>query len=100
MWLDAQRHEASREELLLFQQDGLPITDFTFALPQQCYQQLRINLERLRRLSAQRAEHLLPTNVAASSIRLYRGDEVIWRTRTELTYVAPDSPDGIKTQSG
>ncbi len=51
--------------------------------PAQRLLQVRINLERLRWLNAQRADYLLLVNIAGASVRLYRGEEVIWESRVQ-----------------
>jgi murein L,D-transpeptidase YcbB/YkuD len=51
--------------------------------PAQRLLQVRINLERLRWINAQRSDYLLLVNSAGASVRLYRGDEIIWESRVQ-----------------
>ncbi|MDO8272357.1 MAG: L,D-transpeptidase family protein [Gammaproteobacteria bacterium] len=51
--------------------------------PAQRLLQVRINLERLRWLNAQRDDYLLLVNIAGASVRLYRGEEIIWESRVQ-----------------
>lgn len=51
--------------------------------PAQRLLQVRINLERLRWLSAQRSDYLVLVNIAGGSVRLYRGEDVIWESRVQ-----------------
>ena len=66
--------------------DGI-VGAFTLAAlnkpPAQRLLQVRINLERLRWLNAQRDDYLLLVNIAGASVRLYRGDEIIWESRVQ-----------------
>lgn len=51
--------------------------------PAQRLLQVRINLERLRWLSAQRSDYLVLVNIAGGSVRLYRDEDVIWESRVQ-----------------
>ncbi|MEK7259119.1 MAG: L,D-transpeptidase family protein [Pseudomonadota bacterium] len=51
--------------------------------PAQRLLQVRINLERLRWLNAQRDDYLLLVNIAGASVRLYREEEIIWESRVQ-----------------
>lgn len=66
--------------------DGI-VGAFTLAAlnkpPAQRLLQVRINLERLRWLNAQRDDYLLLVNIAGASVRLYRGEEIIWASRVQ-----------------
>lgn len=51
--------------------------------PAQRLLQVRINLERLRWINAQRVDYLVLVNIAGASVRLYRGEEIIWESRVQ-----------------
>ena len=51
--------------------------------PEQRLRQVRINLERLRWISAQREEHLLLVNIAGGRVRLFRNEEIVWASRVQ-----------------
>jgi len=66
--------------------DGIVGTRTLAALnmtPAQRLLHVRINLERLRWISAQRNDYLLLVNIAGASVRLYRGEEIIWESRVQ-----------------
>jgi len=51
--------------------------------PQQRLQIMRINLERLRWLDAQRGDHALLVNIASGMAMLLRGNESVWLARVQ-----------------
>ncbi len=51
--------------------------------PAQRLQQVRLNLERLRWINAQRGEFLLLINVASGQIQLMRGNDLLWQARAQ-----------------
>ncbi|WP_022963826.1 L,D-transpeptidase family protein [Halopseudomonas pelagia] len=52
--------------------------------PAQRVQQVRINLERLRWVNAQRSDYLLLINVASARLQLMRGNDTLWRARAQV----------------
>jgi L,D-transpeptidase YcbB len=73
-----------------------PLTLVALNTPRdQRLQQVRINLERLRWLNAQRQDYLLLVNIAASNIRLYRGEVLVWQSRVQTGRPARPTPTMI-----
>ncbi|MFO7705529.1 MAG: L,D-transpeptidase family protein [Halopseudomonas sp.] len=52
--------------------------------PAQRVQQVRINLERLRWVNAQRSDYLLLINVASGHLQLMRGNLTLWQARAQV----------------
>lgn len=55
-------------------------------------QQVRINLERLRWLSALRDEYVVQVNSAGGDIRLYRGQDRLWASRVQVGTKSRQTP--------
>lgn len=60
--------------------------------PRQRVQQVRINLERLRWINAQRHDYLLLVNIASGDVQLMRGDQLIWRARAQTGRASRRTP--------
>lgn len=60
--------------------------------PEQRLRQVRINLERLRWIAAQREDYLLLVNIAGGRVRLYRGEEIVWASRVQTGRPARPTP--------
>ncbi|QJD58623.1 L,D-transpeptidase family protein [Pseudomonas sp. gcc21] len=55
-------------------------------------QQVRINLERLRWLSALKEDYAVLVNSAGGDVRLYRGDERVWASRVQVGTQSRQTP--------
>lgn len=51
--------------------------------PQQRLRKIRINLERLRWIAAQREDYLLLVNIAGGRLSLFRGEDIVWSSRVQ-----------------
>lgn len=60
--------------------------------PEQRLLKVRINLERLRWISAQRKDYLLLVNIAGGRVRLFRGEEIVWESRVQTGRPARPTP--------
>lgn len=66
--------------------DGIIGTQTLAALnitAQQRLRKIRINLERLRWIEAQRQDYLLLVNIAGGRLSLFRGEEIVWASRVQ-----------------
>lgn len=65
--------------------------------PQQRLLKIRINLERLRWIAAQREDYLLLVNIAGGRVRLLRGEETIWESRVQTGRPARPTPSLVSS---
>lgn len=89
------------EAVRLFQvRHGLPVDGIIGPLtlkalnvaPAQRVQQVRINLERLRWVNAQRSDYLLLINVASGRLQLLRGHDTLWQARAQVGRASRPTP--------
>lgn len=65
--------------------------------PRQRLQQVRINLERLRWVNAQRSDYLLLINVASGHLQLLRGNDLLWQARVQTGRASRPTPALVST---